>query len=84
MKDKIINLLGIVKEDLELPNKISDDANIINDVGLDSLQLLNFLLLVEEKLEVEINFEKLDSRYLSSITNFCEFISTQCSSNDNW
>ena len=84
MKDKIINLLGIVKEDLELPNKISEGANIINDVGLDSLQLLNFLLLVEEKLEVEINFEKLDARYLSSITNFCKFISTQCSSDDNW
>ena len=84
MNNKIKILLGTVKEDLELPNKISDDANIINDVGLDSLQLLNFLLLVEEKLEVEINFEKLDSRYLSSITNFCEFISTQCASNDNW
>ena len=84
MNNKIKILLGTVKEDLELPNKISDDANIINDVGLDSLQLLNFLLLVEEKLEVEINFEKLDSRYLSSITNFCEFISTQCSSNEDW
>jgi acyl carrier protein len=84
MKDKIKSLLGIVKEDFELPNKIPDHANIINDVGLDSLQLLNFLLLVEETLQIEINFEKLDAQYLSSIINFCEFISTQCSSNENW
>ena len=84
MKDKIKNLLGVVKEDLELPDKIPDGANIINDVGLDSLQLLNFLLLVEETMQIEMNFEQLDARYLSSITNFCEFISTQCSSNENW
>ena len=84
MKDKIKNMLGIVKEDAELPDKISDHANIINDVGLDSLQLLNFLLLVEEKLQIEINFENLDARYLSSISNFCEFISTQCNSNEDW
>ncbi|MEJ2069844.1 MAG: phosphopantetheine-binding protein [Syntrophobacterales bacterium] len=82
MKDKIKNMLGIVKEDAELPDKISDHANIINDVGLDSLQLLNFLLLVEETLQVEINFEKLEARYLSSIINFCDFISTECSTDD--
>ena len=84
MKDKIKYLLGIVKENPELPNLIPDGANIINDVGLDSLQLLNFLLLVEEKLQIEINFENLDARYLSSISNFCEFILTQCSSNEDW
>jgi len=82
MKDQIKNILGIVKEDPELPNKISDNANIINDVGLDSLQLLNFLLLIEEKMAVDINFEKLDAKYLSSIINFCEFISTECSIDD--
>jgi acyl carrier protein len=83
MKDQIKNILGIVKEDPELPNKIPDHANIINDVGLDSLQLLNFLLLIEEKMAVEINFEKLDAKYLSSISIFCEFISTECF-NDDW
>jgi acyl carrier protein len=82
MKDKIKNILGVVKEDPELPNKIPDHADIINDVGLDSLQLLNFLLLLEEKLQIEVNYEKLDSYYLSSITNFCEFVSTQCSIED--
>ena len=82
MKDQIKSILGIVKEDPELSNKIPDHANIINDVGLDSLQLLNFLLLIEERLVVEINFEKLDAKDLSSINNFCEFISTECSIDD--
>jgi acyl carrier protein len=57
-----------------LSQQLSDTANIIDDVGLDSLEMMEFMLEVESRLSLEIDFEKLDFSYLSSIKKFSEIL----------
>ena len=53
---------------------LADSADIIEDVGLDSLQMMEFMLEVESQLNLEIDFEKLDFSYLKSIEKFSEVL----------
>ncbi len=55
--------------------KLSNDADIINDVGLDSIQMINFILTVEERFDINIDFEKFNYEHMGSINKLCQFIS---------
>jgi acyl carrier protein len=57
-----------------LAAQLADSADIIEDVGLDSLQMMEFMLEVESQLKLEINFEQLDFSYLKSIEKFSEIL----------
>ena len=57
-----------------LASQLADSADIIEDVGLDSLQMMEFMLEVESQLNLEIDFEKLDFSYLKSIEKFSEVL----------
>ena len=54
---KIIDLVWQVKEGKIDKNELNRDSSLINDAGLDSLQLINFILLVEDQYNIEIDFE---------------------------
>jgi acyl carrier protein len=54
--------------------QIGDDADIINDLGLDSVQLIGFFLLVEDEFDIELDFDRLEIDGLYSIGAFCEFL----------
>lgn len=75
MIDQIKALLEEVKNVPGLSENLSDSSDIIDDVKLDSLEMINFMLKVEEKLKIEIDFEQLDFSYLKSISAFSEFLS---------
>jgi acyl carrier protein len=74
MIQEIKQILEKVKGVPGLSQQLSDTANIIDDVGLDSLQMMEFMLEVESQLSLEIDFEKLDFSYLSSIKKFSEIL----------
>jgi acyl carrier protein len=57
-----------------LAAQLADSADIIEDIGLDSLQMMEFMLEVESQLNLEIDFEKLDFSYLKSIKKFSEIL----------
>ncbi len=57
-----------------LAAQLADSADIIEDIGLDSLQMMEFMLEVESQLHLEIDFEKLDFSYLKSIEKFSEVL----------
>ena len=57
-----------------LASQLPDSADIIEDIGLDSLQMMEFMLEVESQLNLEIDFEKLDFSYLKSIEKFSEIL----------
>jgi acyl carrier protein len=57
-----------------LAAQLADSADIIEDIGLDSLQMMEFMLEVESQLDLEIDFEKLDFSYLKSIEKFSEIL----------
>jgi acyl carrier protein len=74
--DQVKGLLAEVLGDPQLAATIGDEADIVVELGLDSIQMINFLLRVEDALNVELDFENLDLSHLSSVRGFCEFIAT--------
>ncbi|MCG8499565.1 MAG: acyl carrier protein [Firmicutes bacterium] len=74
MEEKIIKLISEVKEDESLVSAIYKDTNIIDDIGLDSLQMINFMLRIEEETGVEIDFDIFDFSNLSSVQIFAEYL----------
>ncbi len=76
MNERIKNILSTIKDDQNICN-IADNADLINDVGLDSLQMINFLLKLEDEFDIEIDFEELDYNYMRRLDRFVEFIQKQ-------
>jgi acyl carrier protein len=73
-KEKVRTVLMEVKS--LTPSEVSwnDDVDIINDIGLDSLQIISFLLRLEDELNIEIDFEAFNYNHLRSLDNFCGFL----------
>ena len=69
LKEALADLRG----DPDLKN-LPDDASVISDVGLDSLELLQFMLEVEASLAVEVDFERLGFDDLESLTDLAAFV----------
>ncbi|MFS0840560.1 phosphopantetheine-binding protein [Paenibacillus sp. 1P03SA] len=52
MYDKIVDILCAIKEDQpELRHSLSPETDLNNDIGLDSLQMIQFMLKVEDQTE---------------------------------
>ncbi|XRQ09021.1 acyl carrier protein [Actinomadura welshii] len=67
-------LLARSLDDESWADRIEDDADIINDLGLDSVQLIGFFLLVEDEFDLELDFDRLEIGGLYSVRSFCEFL----------
>lgn len=77
MKERLIKIICEIKGEDALGCNIDENTNIIDDIGIDSLQMINLILKVEEEFEIEIDFDDFDYTYLSSISAFCDFISSK-------
>ena len=66
-------VLADLRGDPELKN-LPDDASVLSDVGLDSLELLQFMVEVEARLAVEVDFERLSYEQLESLTDLASFL----------
>ena len=72
--EKIKEILCEIKEDPSLMTKIQENTHIINEIGLDSLQMINLVLVIEDEFKVEIDFEKFDFSYFNSIKKLADFV----------
>ncbi len=72
--EKVKKLLGEVVGKPSLPATLTGLTDIIADIGLNSVQMINFVLVLEDEFAFEINFEKLDYSIFESIDTLCEFI----------
>lgn len=74
MEGKIAELIAQVKGDKTLPARINGSSNLLEDIGLDSLQTINLILLVESEFGVEVDFDTFDMNHLSSLDKFVGYI----------
>jgi acyl carrier protein len=67
MKDKIIEIINahVAKQGLDIA--VTDSTNLINDVGLDSLGLINLLLTIEDELALELDYSSISIDHLKSV-----------------
>lgn len=70
-------ILEKIKLSPGLADRLADSADIVAEVGLDSLEMMEFLLEVESRLEVEIDFDQLDFSYLSSIEKLAQHLASR-------
>lgn len=70
VKSMLVQALG----DDRTAEELGDDADIIRELGMDSIQLINFLFMVEERFHVELDFDRLDIEGLYSVRAFCAFV----------
>ena len=72
IKEKIKNFIG---EQLGInPSEISDDANIVEDLGADSLDIAELLMTLEDEYGISIPEEKING--MKTISKIEEIIST--------
>lgn len=56
----------VIEEDLKSYSEIKEismDTNLVNDIGLDSLDLIEFIIRIEDVLEIELSDEEIDSAF---------------------
>ncbi|MBR0418671.1 MAG: acyl carrier protein [Erysipelotrichaceae bacterium] len=77
MEEMIKELLAEIIEDDSAKKSWNCDTDIINDIGIDSLQLVRFLLAVENRLGMTLDYEDLKFEYFSSIRTLAEYLEEQ-------
>jgi len=73
-KERLIKILVEVTGNQDLTAELPDSTDIINEIGLDSIQMINFVLLIEDEFRIEIDFESFNVSNLQSISVLCEYI----------
>jgi acyl carrier protein len=74
MIESIAALAARIKNDPAVAAKITENTDLINEIGLDSLQMIDFLLALEEEFQVVVDFEALDMAHLTRVGALCSFI----------
>ncbi len=74
--DAIKQTIEKVKGVRGLAGELADNADIINGIGLDSLEMLRFMLNLEERMSIQIDFDLLEYSYFNSIRTLAEFMGT--------
>src|ERR1700748_1777773 len=77
MLERIKKVIAAVLENPGLETSLSDDADLITDVGLDSLQMIEFMLQIEQEFDTEIDLETLNFDHMRSIHQFGSFLAIQ-------
>jgi acyl carrier protein len=76
LQEKIISLIAQMKGDPTVLHRLTGTSHLVDDLGLDSLQLINLVLLIEKELEVDIDFGAFRIEHLSSLDRFTEFVAS--------
>ena len=74
MIPRIGSLVARVMQAPALAVKVTGTTDLVNEIGLDSLQMIDFLLALEEEFQVEVDFDSLDMQHLTSVDALCRFV----------
>jgi len=77
MKEKLIKIICEVKEDTSLTEKIENSIDLLNEIDIDSLQLINIILKIEDEWDIQIDFDEFDMNSLKSVDSLCEYIKSK-------
>lgn len=75
LNEKVVAVIAEIKGDMSLVEKVDDNTRLIEDLGLDSIQIINLIMETEEKLDIEVDINSLDFSHLKTLRTFCDFLS---------
>jgi acyl carrier protein len=72
----IKEIIAKLRDAPKLATELADTADLIDHLQLDSLEMLQFMLELEERLAIRIDFDRLEFSYLHSIHTLADFLNT--------
>ncbi|EDP95404.1 acyl carrier protein [Kordia algicida OT-1] len=60
MKEKLASILTEILDETITPNDIKEDTNLTTDLGMTSLNMMYFILEIENVFGVEVDLEEVD------------------------
>jgi len=72
----IKEILARLRATPELATELPDEADLVDGLSLDSLEMLQFMLELEDRLAIRIDFDRLEFSYLHSIRTLADFLDT--------
>ncbi|MRN57278.1 acyl carrier protein [Paenibacillus monticola] len=70
----MIEIISEIKKDPALLETLNGQSDIIAESGMDSLEMINFILRIEDEFDVEIDFDEFDLSHLGTIDHFLDFV----------
>ncbi|MBU3178018.1 acyl carrier protein [Clostridium estertheticum] len=77
MREKLINIICKVIEDASLGEKIEKSTDLLNEVAIDSLQLINIILEIEDEFDVQFDFDEFNMDNLKSVDSLSKYINSK-------
>lgn len=74
--EHIKSAISRVKQEFNIES-IGINTNIIDEVGIDSLEMIQFILQLEDEYEIEIDFDELDIELFTNAKKLDEFCISQ-------
>ncbi|WP_019911064.1 acyl carrier protein [Paenibacillus sp. HW567] len=74
MQQKIIEIIAEIKEEPRLLQTLNGASDLTMDAALDSLQIINFILRIEDEFDIEVDFDTFDLEHLKSVGRFTEYV----------
>ncbi|MDT3400530.1 phosphopantetheine-binding protein [Streptomyces sp. B1866] len=75
--ERIRDLLGEIVGDPDVTAGITEETSVVDDLGLDSIQMINFLLRLEDEFDLELDFEGLTFEQVGSVRGLCRFVAAE-------
>jgi acyl carrier protein len=73
VENRITRVLAQVLTDVAAAG-MTPEADLIDEYGMDSLQMISFLLAVEDEFGIELDYENLDLADLRSVRQFAAYL----------
>lgn len=74
MKEKIISLLNEIKGSSVPAASIAPSGDLVRDFGLSSLDMMQFILRIEEEFHISIDLEYFDLSYFNDLGQLAGFV----------
>ena len=75
MQQEIIEILAEVKKDPSLASRVTGSSHLVDDLNLDSLQMIDLILKVQDKFSVVVDFDSFQVEHLGSLDRFTQYVS---------
>jgi acyl carrier protein len=76
MRDRLLQLIGEINGLPVQTKQAHNKAHLVNDLKIDSLNLVSLILMVEGEFGIEIDFDTFSADHLETVDNFVAFVAS--------